>query len=306
MTGLDQAQKRARVIRVGLAQPNVGGKDLHTRAYLSAEVLWAQTAELYSSGVELVVWPEVGFNLQTISPTTTDGYAVQHGIPVALIAGTRRGSRRQYWNSAIFIDPDGRIGDHYDKIQLLPLGEYMPGGEWFPPLYQWSQFVGHIERGDIATAEPLRWGEWRFATFLCYEAILPGFVRALLRDRGEDSAHVLVNLTNDSWFGTGHEQEQHLMLSAVRAIEHHRWLLRATSTGINAFVDATGRVVKQIEVGQRDTAVHDVPMMQCTTLYEILGDWPGWLALAIFAGSEAWRCYQSRVQVSSPRAPVAL
>ena len=94
----------------------------------------------------------------------------------------------------------------------------------------------------------------------------------------------MVNLTNDSWYGAGHEQEQHLVLAAVRSIEHRRWLLRATSTGISAFVDASGREVQRIGRNQRGVAVANVPMLEGTTPYEVLGDWPGWLALAVIAG----------------------
>jgi apolipoprotein N-acyltransferase len=69
----------------------------------------------------------------------------------------------------------------------------------------------------------------------------------------------------------------------VRSIEHRRWLLRATSTGISAFVDATGRVVQRIGRNQRGVAVADVPMLEGTTPYQVLGDWPGWAALAVVA-----------------------
>ena len=106
-----------------------------------------------------------------------------------------------------------------------------------------------------------------------------------MADHGEGRAHAMVNLTNDSWYGAGHEQEQHLMLAAARSIEHRRWLLRATSTGISAFVDATGRVLQRIGRNQRGVALAEVPMLQGTTPYQLLGDWPGWVALAIIAGA---------------------
>src|SRR6267143_6580691 len=82
-------------------------------------------------------------------------------------------------------------------------------------------------------------------------------------------------------FVARHQQEQHLMLAALRTIEHRRWLLRATSTGISAFVDATGRVVTRIPADVRGVAVRDVPMLQGTTVYEVVGDWPGWAALGL-------------------------
>jgi apolipoprotein N-acyltransferase len=273
---VDEAQRAAPQMRIGMAQPNVGEIELHTNPFLSVRTLWAQTAELHGRGAELVVWPEVGFNLRPIK-LGEDGKPIQGGIPVALIAGVERVSGSDSWNSAIVIDPEGRIGDHYDKIQLLAFGEYIPGGEWFPQIYKWSPLASHLTRGT--SVAPLRYGRWKFATFICYEDILPGIVRRIMRG----GAQVMVNLTNDSWYGAGHEQEQHLMLAAVRSIEHRRWLVRATSTGISAFVDATGRVVQRIGRNQRGIAIREVPMIEGSTPYELLGDWPGWLSLALLA-----------------------
>jgi len=278
---LDDAQRAAPHVQVGIAQPNVGELELHENPYASVRTLQDETAELQARGAEVVIWPEVGFNTRAIR--ATDAYApdIQNGVPVPLIAGVMRVAPGHVWNSAVVVDDRARIGDHYDKIQLLAFGEYIPGGEWFPQLYEWSPLASHLSRGS--TTAPLRWRSYRFATFICYEDILPGIVRATMIDHGEGRAHAMVNLTNDSWYGAGHEQEEHLMLAAVRSIEHHRWLLRATSTGISAFVDATGRVVQRIERDVRGVAVREVPMLQGTTLYELLGEWPGWLSLAVFA-----------------------
>ena len=278
---VDAAQKQAPKVETGLAQPDVGEIELHENPWASVRTLQDETAELHARGAELVIWPEVGYNVRPLH-AHSDGRAVTGGVPVAAIVGAIRVDEKDVWNSALMIDEQGRIGDHYDKIQLLAFGEYIPGGEWFPQLYKWSPLSNPLSRGR--STAPLRWRKWRFATFICYEDILPGIVRKIMADHGEGRAHVMVNLTNDSWYGAGHEQEQHLMLAAVRSIEHRRWLLRATSTGISAFVDATGRVVQRIGRNQRGVAIADVPMLQGTTPYEVLGDWPGWVALAIIAG----------------------
>jgi apolipoprotein N-acyltransferase len=280
-------ERAAPKLAVGLAQPNVGEVELHESPMASVSTLQDQTAELQVRGADLVVWPEVGYNTHGVRLGQTDGRAITGAIPVAVIAGVLRVQGDQLWNSAVIIDEHGRIGDHYDKIQLLAFGEYIPGGEWFPKLYEWSPLASHLTRG--VTTAPLRWKQWRFATIICYEDILPAIVRETMRDQGEGRAHALVNLTNDSWYGAGHEQEQHLMLAAVRTIEHRRWLLRATSTGISAFVDATGRVLQRIDRNQRGVAVREVPMLQGTTLYEVLGPWPGWLSLAVIAIVAVWK-----------------
>ena len=276
LASIDREEQAAPQLRVGLAQPNVGEVELHQNPFLSVRTLWQQTAELHARGAGLVVWPEVGYNLQPVSPAT-DGRSILGGVPVPLIAGVERVEGQEIYNSAIAIDARGAIGDHFDKIELLAFGEYIPGGEWFPQVYQWSPLASHLSRGT--TTAPLRLGEYRFATFICYEGILPALVRKTMQDAGSGRAHALVNLTNDSWYGAGFEQEEHLMLAAVRTIEHRRWLLRATSTGISAFVDATGQIVQRLGRNQRGVLVHDVPMLQGTTLYERLGSWPGWAAL---------------------------
>jgi apolipoprotein N-acyltransferase len=281
---LEQAAPK---VTVGLAQPDVGEAELHDNPDASVRALREQTAELQVRGAELVIWPEVGFNTRLIRPGDSDGSAITGGIPAAVIAGVLRADGKDLWNSALMIDEKGRTGDHYDKIQLLAFGEYIPGGDWFPKLYEWSPLASHLARGTSTAA--LRWRNWRFATFICYEDILPAIVRATMADHGAGRAHAMVNLTNDSWYGAGHEQEEHLMLAAVRTIEHRRWLLRATSTGISAFVDATGRVVERIGQDRRGVAVREVPMMEGTTPYQVLGDWPGWAALLGVAAVAVWK-----------------
>jgi apolipoprotein N-acyltransferase len=283
---VDAEEAAAPKVSVGLAQPNVGETELHDNPDASVRTLQDETAELQVRGASLVIWPEVGYNTRSLRPGDKNGRAITRGVPVAVIAGVIRVDPKNVWNSAVMIDEKGRIGDHYDKIQLLAFGEYIPGGEWFPRLYEWSPLASHLSRGT--TTAPLRWHNFRFATFICYEDILPGIVRKIMSDHGGGRANAMVNLTNDSWYGAGHEQEQHLILATVRTVEHRRWLLRATSTGISAFVDATGRVVQRIGKDQRGVAVQEVPMMEGTTPYEVLGDWPGWLALAIIAAVAVW------------------
>ena len=275
---IDAREQAAPARRIGIAQPNVGEIALHRNPYASVQALWADTAELHSRGADLVIWPEVGYNLRPVRDGD-DGRAISGGIPVSIIAGVERLQGKQAWNSALVIGPDGKIGDHYDKIQLLAFGEFIPFGDWFPFLYDWSPLAAHLSQGT--STKPLRAGGYLYATFICYEDILPWIVRKVMRDQGQGRAHALVNLTNDSWYGAGHEQEQHLQLAALRAVEHRRWLLRATSTGISAFVDASGRVVTRIPADVRGVAVRDVPMLQGTTVYEVVGDWPGWTALAL-------------------------
>jgi apolipoprotein N-acyltransferase len=277
-----QAREKAAVTRkTGIAQPNVGEVELHKNPQASVRTLWEQNAELHARGAELVVWPEVGFNLHAVNVDLKQmGASIAGKVPISLVAGVARGEPpRKIWNSAVMISPDGLLGDHYDKIKLLAFGEYIPFGDMFPILYQWSPMAQPLSRGT--TTAPLHDGKWLLAASICYEGILPWAVRETMRDRGEGRPHVMVNLTNDSWYGAGHEQEQHLMLAAVRTVEHRRWLVRATSTGTSAFVDSMGRVVQRIEPNVRGVAVRPVPMLEGETFYQLAGDWPGYGSAAV-------------------------
>ncbi len=293
----EKLQVAAPHVMVGIAQPNVGEVELHQNPQASVRTLQEQTEALYTHGADLVIWPEGGFNTRAVrTGDPTIGRVIQAGVPVPLIAGVIRVHEKDVWNSAVVISKDGTVGDHYDKIKLLAFGEYIPFGDWFPIVYRWSPMSSRFSQG--ATTAPLQLRPWRFATFICYEDILPGLVRKTMEDDGEGPAHAMVNLTNDSWYGAGHEQEQHLQLAAMRSAEHHRWLLRATSTGVSAFIDATGQVVKRIPANVRDTALEAVPMLEGVTLYGRLGDWPGWFSTVVLVGIAARRLWMRREKKS--------
>jgi len=118
-------------------------------------------------------------------------------------------------------------------------------------------------------------GDWRIATPICYETIRPDYVRRLVRSTG---ANLLVSLSNDGWFGDSPEPRIHLVLARFRAIEQRRYLVRATNTGMSAIVDPLGRLLERTEVFEAATIVHDVRMLEGSTLYGLLGAWPGYLS----------------------------
>jgi apolipoprotein N-acyltransferase len=123
---------------------------------------------------------------------------------------------------------------------------------------------------------------------ICYEDVLPGFTRKLVRAA---SPNLLVNITNDAWFGKTTEPEIHLALAVFRTVEHRRWLVRATNSGISAIIDPVGRVVARTALQTRETLRGTVRWQNGTTLYAVVGDWPGWLALAAvaYAFYRMWR-----------------
>ncbi|GAB4211442.1 MAG: apolipoprotein N-acyltransferase [Sandaracinaceae bacterium] len=234
---------------------------------------------------DLIVWPESSVPIWLDDPDSFARVVPSLETPL-LFGGIRHGERdgrRLEHNTAFLTDANRRIVGRYDKTYLLAFGEYIPLGDQFPIVYEISPMSGQFSPGDTVEPLPLtlRDGrEYRVSALICYEDIVSAFVRTAVRT---GDPHVMLNMTVDSWFGDTHEPWVHLALAQFRAIEHRRWLVRTTITGVSAFVDSTGRVRAHSEVFEPATLVMDVPMLAgATTLYALFGPWPGWLgALAI-------------------------
>ncbi|MBI4702412.1 MAG: apolipoprotein N-acyltransferase [Deltaproteobacteria bacterium] len=303
---IDALAARSPVLRVGLVQGNIALGAEHRALGVHLE----RSRELVRAGAELVVWseaalpwaiPEAG-HAELVEDTVTRGLGAAAVIGAALVRRTAQGrgaGARPYrmLNSALVADGQGRIVGRYDKQHLLPFGEYLPLGDRLPGLYELLPASGRFSPGDAGG--PVRLGEHRLAVTICYEDVLPGYVRQLVR-RGE--ADLLVNLTNDAWFGASTEPWAHLALAKLRAVEHHRYLVRATSTGVSAIIDPVGRVVAQSELEREQTVVAAVRWMHPRTAYGVLGDRPWWVVagLAVIAGFVPRRRRAPRVSPSTP------
>lgn len=188
------------------------------------------------------------------------------------------------FNSALLLDGEGRVLGMADKVKLMPFGEHVPLARF---LYRSTGVnlinilpgVSDFSAGQEVRVLPLPQdgGEpWRIGILNCYEDILPRFGR-MLNTLGPD---LLVNLTNDAWFGDTSEPWLHQQLAVFRAIEQRTWLIRSTNTGVSAFIDPVGRVVQHTETFVEETLLMDVPMLRAgRTPYMRLGDWPGVLAM---------------------------
>ncbi|MGB5286028.1 MAG: apolipoprotein N-acyltransferase, partial [Polyangiales bacterium] len=191
------------------------------------------------------------------------------------VSTERVDGKRKIYNTVFLTDDEGTVRSTYDKTYLLMFGEYLPFGDVFPILYDLSPNSGRFTAGTHV--RPLTLGPWRISTPVCYEDVLARFTRKMVRAA---NPHVLINLTNDAWFGDTQEPWIHLVLSQYRAIEHRRYLVRSTNSGISAVIDPLGRVVAQTDLLSRENLRYDVRMLESETLYARFGDWPGWLGLA--------------------------
>ena len=197
------------------------------------------------------------------------GTEVVHGVPrTALLP----------YNSAAMLDAFGRRTFSYDKMHLVPFGEYEP----FPFIHQVvtsvSEEVGGFHKGQNRSVGRFANGN-TFSVFICYEAIYPGEIRAFT-DRG---AQLLVNISNDGWFGTSAAAEQHLRMARVRAVENRRWLLRDTNSGISASVDPYGNVTRVMRRDVRDSADLRYDFRTDRTIYVRFNDWFAWMCVLVSA-----------------------
>lgn len=268
-------------ITVGTVQTNMGLTQKHDDPEEGLQRHIDQTLELQkTTKLDLLVWPESAFawflperikNMRRIVfhdrihiPTLFGGLSVRE----------RNGEVEPY-NTAYMVDSDGDVVGTYDKTYLLAFGEYIPLGEQFPMLYELSPHTGRFVAGKHV--QPLPFGRYRLTALICYEDILPGFVARAVR---AGDPHLLVNITNDAWFGDTHQPWQHLALAKLRAVENHRALVRSTNSGVTAIVDPVGRMLAVSKVFTRENLAAKVPMLENGQYpYAYVGDWPGYLSL---------------------------
>jgi apolipoprotein N-acyltransferase len=193
----------------------------------------------------LIVWPESPSNFEERDPAFRTAMSrLARAMHAPVIVGdigvdanpsVKRGF--SLYNSADLITPDGIFAGRYDKIHRVPFGEYVP----FKPLFFFAgDLLGEAGSFDAGTHRTvLSAGAHRYGTFICYESIFGDEVRQF----AIQGAEVLVNISNDGWYGDTSAAWQHLNMARMRAIENHRWVLRATNTGVTATIDPLGRVI---------------------------------------------------------------
>jgi apolipoprotein N-acyltransferase len=221
----------------------------------------------------LVVWPEVPapFSLaQTEFARRAQEIARDSQSDFLLgVVGFEPGAdgRLAAYNSAAMLDPQGRQQFHYDKIHLVPFSEYIPWRDFFWFARNLIGLAGDFRSGARYAVGNLPGG--RFSVFICYEAVFPNEIRRFVLG----GANLLINISNDGWFGRSSAPAQHLAMARVRAVEHRRWLLRDTNNGYTVSVDPYGRVVARLPVDVRAELDAPYAFRSDTTFYTRWGDW---------------------------------
>ena len=223
---------------------------------------------------DLIVWPESPASFTDNDPQFRAAMsALARTAKVPVIAGntgfepsTTSKSGYTLYNRASFVTPDGTFAGHYDKMHLVPFGEYVPFKEFFFFAKSLLNEVGMFEAGKERTV--LKTGGHTYGVFICYESIFGDEIRHY----AQQGADVLVNISNDGWYGDTSAAWQHLNMVRMRAIENHRWILRATNTGVTAAINPYGRVTAAAPRHQRTSIRVHFAYENYLTFYTRYGD----------------------------------
>ncbi|MBL1082997.1 apolipoprotein N-acyltransferase [Streptomyces actinomycinicus] len=294
-------------VRVAVVQPGVvAGQDSGDRRFDREEQL---SRRLAGQGVDLVVWGEssVGFDLGDRPDLARRLAALSRetGADVLVNVDARRSDRPGIYKSSVVVGPDGATGDRYDKMRLVPFGEYIPARS----LLGWATSVGRAagedrHRGTGQTVMNVGHG-LRIGPLICFETAFPDMSRHL----AEDGADVLLGQSSTSSFQGSWAPEQHASLAALRAAETGRPMVHATLTGVSAVYGPDGgRLGPWLGTDASAARVYDVPLAHGSTPYVRLGDWPvhgALLVLAALGVAEGVRAFRLRRGGPEPLVPPA-
>jgi apolipoprotein N-acyltransferase len=221
---------------------------------------------------DLVVWPETATpfyftrNLElselVLSGIRETGTDFLIGSPAFNV----KDHKIEYFNSAFLVDATGKVMGRYDKSHLVPFGEYVPLKKWLPFVGKMVESVGDFRAGK--KGRTLKWKNFRIGVLICYEAIFPPLARAMVQNH----ASILINITNDAWYGKSSAPYQHFSMAIFRAVENRRSLVRAANTGISGFIDPSGRIIESTDLFKDAVITQKVPMLDMKTFYTRFGD----------------------------------
>jgi apolipoprotein N-acyltransferase len=265
---LVETDKSARVL---VAQANIGNlekqyaeKGLGFREHIVREYLDLTEGGIKQNPeapIDFAIWPETAFPDRLSPHEIPSGLSLRlkrfvNDQNVPLITGGYGTELKtgRVSNSLFVLDTNGNVQTPvYSKTVLLAFGEYIPGGQWFPQIYDLLPQVAHFARGDGAITQTL--GSIVLGPQICYEGLFDWFSR----DSARLGSQILVNVTNDSWYGTWQQPYQHLYMTLSRAIETRLPLIRSTNTGISTVVLASGEILNPSPLHEKWSYVYEIP-----------------------------------------------
>jgi apolipoprotein N-acyltransferase len=266
-------------VKAALLQPNISQEmrwDEENTLAIYRQMI-GMTVEAAKNGAKVVIWPEstvpLSYTETHFYRTSIEELSRDYGIDILLgSVATDPARPNRLWNSAFLASGGTTIG-HYDKIRLVPFGEYVPLRR---VLFFAEKLVHAVGEFEFGTNDLPLGGKLNYGPAICYEVVYPQITRAQIRN----GADVLVTVTNDAWYDGTSAPAQHLWQARLRAIEGNRYLLRAATTGISAFVDPTGRILESLPMGREGIIYATFEPRTRMTPYVKFGDWFAWAACA--------------------------
>ena len=221
---------------------------------------------------DLIVWPETAlpfypvndplFSIVTKFAEKQNAWLLT-GAPYYTVIGWQASMEPtlEYFNSALLISPKGKLVGRYNKQHLVPFGEYVPLGQFLPFLEPVVEHIGNFTPGS--SDQPLQFGSLKAGVLICFESIFP----KLARQQVVAGANLLINLTNDAWYGRSSAPYQSFAMTIFRSLETRRSLVRAANTGISGFVDPLGRVIQESPLFEPLVLTGEVPVMETKTIF---------------------------------------
>lgn len=267
----DQHRPSGQSFDVGIVQGNVDQGKKWQGDYQKATVakyLRLSQQAVDTASPQIIVWPETSmpFYFQDLSANRVKVSAFAARTGTALLVGSPAysykpdGGEYTHYNRAFVVSGDGVLRQWYDKEHLVPFGEYVPLPSWLP-VNKLVEGAGDFSPGTGPGI--LVTGPGRSGMLICYEGIFP----SLAQKRVKAGANLLVTISNDAWFGRTSAPLQHLALTVLRSVEQNRWLVRSTNTGISAFVDPLGRVVRSTPLFEEAAVVQRLNLNEDRTVF---------------------------------------
>lgn len=280
-----EATQKMPEFNVLIVQANIGNamKAEQDKGAYFHDFILRKYLEITDSGLranpktDLIVWPETAFPSQVRSGNSIDGFQNKLRYSVAtmnipLLSGAyERDDQNFVYNSLVHFDQKGQFVDSYRKTHLLAFGEYFPGAGYYPKLKEWFPMVSDFGRG--LGPKTMAINNIRFGSQICYESLFDGFSKSLI----DEGAQVIVNITNDSWFGKHAEPYQHGYMTLARALEFRVPLVRSTNTGISTVILSDGTIGEQSPLHKEWSGHYTVkyPNETPRTVYSYYaGNWP--------------------------------
>lgn len=283
LPAIDAAIAAAPTVQVALVQGDVGIKEKGDIRYFDINLdKYQQLSEDLQDRVDVVVWPEtVSQHWIEASTKRLEGrenpfddlraYLIFGGLAFRL----RGHHQADQFNSAFLVGPGGAVLDRYDKHVLMPFGEYIPLGTYFPIVYALSPETGSFTAGTGVSVFDIP-GKARIGQLICYEDLLA----SMSRHATLAGAEVLLNILNDAWYGNTAAPYQHQALALWRAIENRRYLLRGSNSGVTSIIDAAGRVIAEGGLFRAEVVTGTVHRLDLKTFYTHYGDVFAWAVVA--------------------------